>query len=91
MITALSILLGVALVVCVMLAHTARKARSSRDKLLGECASLEHRLDEMTAKYENEVDHRKWAITNLKERTDELKALRNNEHDRTAKKNSGKR
>lgn len=63
--------------VCVVLAHTARNAKRRNDELLGQCAALEHRLDDMTAKYDNEVKHRQWATSMLKERTNELNTLRN--------------
>ena len=76
MITILSITTGILLVVCVVMSHTAKRARKHNHELLGECAALEHRLDDMTEKYNNEVDHRKWATSKLKERTEELKAYR---------------
>lgn len=78
--TTLEIILSVIIVICVLVIYRGHaiihKQRNTNNELLENAARLEQNLDEITAKYDNEVKHRQWAVDTLKERTQELKLAR---------------
>ena len=47
-------------------------------RLIEDATALEHHLDDVTAKYENEVEHRRWAIGRIKDQQKVISQLERN-------------
>lgn len=70
------IVLAVASVCINILQWIERKGeRSEQRRIIAEGAALEHKLEEVTALYENEVEHRRWAIGRIKDQQTVIRQL----------------
>ena len=64
---ALVIVAAASIVMNVVLWLDKKAARKECNQFIADNASLECRLDELSQKYDNEVEHRRWAIGRIKD------------------------
>lgn len=57
---------------------TRRNARKETDGYISELAKMEAKMDDLYAKYENEENHRKWAIGRIKDQQAVIDQLKSN-------------
>jgi uncharacterized membrane protein YhiD involved in acid resistance len=55
-----------------------RNARKETDGYISELAKMEAKMDDLYAKYENEENHRKWAIGRIKDQQAVIDQLKSN-------------
>ena len=63
-----------------------RQEHKETRRLIEDATALEHRLDDVTAKYENEVQHRKWAIGRIKDQQTVIRRLERGDKPRKQRK-----
>ena len=72
---ALIIIAAASIVMNVVLWLDKKAARKECNQFIADNASLEYRLDELTQKYDNEVEHRRWAIGRIKDQQTVIRQL----------------
>lgn len=72
---ALIIIAAASIVMNVVLWMDKKAARKECNQFIADNASLEVRLDELTEKYDNEVEHRRWAIGRIKDQQTVIRQL----------------
>ena len=72
---ALIIIAAASIVMNVVLWLDKKAARKECNQFIADNASLEYRLDELSQKYDNEVEHRRWAIGRIKDQQTVIRQL----------------
>ena len=72
---ALVIISAASIVMNVVLWLDKKAARKECNQFIADNASLEYRLDELSQKYDNEVEHRRWAIGRIKDQQTVIRQL----------------
>ena len=72
---ALIIIAAASIVANVVLWLDKKAARKECNQFIADNASLEYRLDELSQKYDNEVEHRRWAIGRIKDQQTVIRQL----------------
>jgi uncharacterized DUF497 family protein len=72
---ALIIIAAASIVMNVVLWMDKKAARKECNQFIADNAALEVRLDELTEKYDNEVEHRRWAIGRIKDQQTVIRQL----------------
>ena len=72
---ALVIVAAASIVMNVVLWLDKKAARKECNQFIADNASLECRLDELSQKYDNEVEHRRWAIGRIKDQQTVIRQL----------------
>ena len=72
---ALIIIAAASIVMNVVLWLDKKAARKECNRFIADNASLEYRLDELSQKYDNEVEHRRWAIGRIKDQQTVIRQL----------------
>ena len=72
---ALVIVAAASIVMNVVLWLDKKAARKECNQFIADNASLEYRLDELSQKYDNEVEHRRWAIGRIKDQQTVIRQL----------------
>lgn len=72
---ALIIIAAGSIVMNVVLWLDKKAARKECNQFIADNASLEYRLDELSQKYDNEVEHRRWAIGRIKDQQTVIRQL----------------
>jgi hypothetical protein len=72
---ALIIIAAASIVMNVVLWMDKKAARKECNQFIADNASLEYRLDELSQKYDNEVEHRRWAIGRIKDQQTVIRQL----------------
>ena len=72
---ALIIIAAASIVMNVVLWLDKKASRKECNQFIADNASLEYRLDELSQKYDNEVEHRRWAIGRIKDQQTVIRQL----------------
>jgi hypothetical protein len=72
---ALVIVAAASIVMNVVLWMDKKAARKECNQFIADNASVEYRLDELSQKYDNEVEHRRWAIGRIKDQQTVIRQL----------------
>jgi len=72
---ALIIIAAASIVMNVVLWLDKKNIRKECNQFIADNASLEYRLDELSQKYDNEVEHRRWAIGRIKDQQTVIRQL----------------
>ena len=71
----LAIVTAASVIVNIALLLDRKERRKETNQFIADNAALEYRLDELHKKYDNEVEHRRWAIGRIKDQQTVIRQL----------------